>query len=108
METADFSSISGDHPGIPLATLLGWSATSMRPEKGSDVTIGRNRNIVVGAIIALLVFATVPLAQVAGRHGGATATVEAGHAVADRIGSVVTNLVETHTRMSVALSEAAR
>ncbi len=72
------------------------------------MAIGRSRNVLVGAIIAVLVFATVPLAQVAGRHGAAAATAEAGHAVADRIGSVVTNLVETHKRMSVALSKAAR
>lgn len=72
------------------------------------MVIGRTRNIVVGAAIALLMFATVPLAQVAGRHGGAKATAETGHAIADRIGSVVTGLIETHKRMSVALSEAAK
>jgi len=65
----------------------------------------RIREIVVGAVIALLVFATVPLAQMAGRPGTAAA---AGHAIADGIGAVVTNVVEAHTRMSVALSKAAR
>ena len=65
----------------------------------------RVKEIVVGAAIALLVFATVPLAQMAGMHHTAVA---AGHAIADGIGGVVTSVVETHTRMSVALSRAAR
>jgi hypothetical protein len=66
------------------------------------------KELVVGAAIALLVFATVPLAQVAGRHRSAGATGAAGQTIADRIGGVVTGVVETHTRVSVALSHAGR
>lgn len=72
------------------------------------MSVGRTRNVAVGAVIALVMFATVPLAQVAGRHARARATGDVAHTVADRVGSLVTNLVETHTRMSVALSELGR
>jgi len=66
------------------------------------------KELVVGAVIALLVFATVPLAQAASRHDAAAAVSVAGHTIADSIGGVVTSVIETHTRMSVALSRAAR
>ena len=70
--------------------------------------MGNTRSVAVGAVIAVVMFATVPLAQVAGRHARTGATGDVAHAIADRVGSLVTNLVETHTRMSVALSEVGR
>jgi len=62
---------------------------------------GTAYNLLIGGAIALLVFATVPLAKLAGRHGGAAA---AGQSIANGVGAAVTGLVETHTRMSVTLS----
>ena len=69
------------------------------------MTGGNARNLIVGGAIAVLMFATVPLAQVAGRHGGAA---RAGRSIAGGVGSLVTYFVETNTRMSVALSAATR
>ena len=66
------------------------------------------KNLWIGAAIALLMFGTVPLAELAGRHNSETKAGTAGQTIADGIGSVVTNLVETHKRMSVAISDAAK
>ena len=73
------------------------------------MTTGTVKNVVVGGAIALVVFGTVPLAQVAGRHAvHAQAPGTAPHPVVDRIGAGVTNFVAIHTQMSVALAAAGK
>ncbi len=74
------------------------------------MAVGTVRSVLVGSVIALLIFATVPLAQVAARRSATPhpAAAKSSHAVVDRIGAGVTNFVDMHTRVSVALSKAAR
>ena len=66
------------------------------------------KSIVVGSVIALVVFGTVPAAQVLARHGATSPKAATTHPLAERIGAGVTSFVQTNTAMSVALSAASR
>jgi hypothetical protein len=70
---------------------------------------GTIRSVVVGSAMAVMIFGTVPLAQLAARHAAhAGQAATAAHPVVDRIGAGVTNFVASHTHISVALAAATR
>jgi len=75
------------------------------------VAKGTVRSVVIGGAIALLVFGTVPLAQVAARRAAAPHAAASGttaHPLGDRIGAGLTSFVAMHTAVSVALSATSR
>jgi hypothetical protein len=90
---------------ISISGQISVNAPTAATAPGTD--IGSFRNLLLAGLIALVVFATVPLAQYVAQQREATTPATIGPAVLESVGSAVTNLVVTHTRMSVAISDAA-